>query len=184
VIELLGENYVNGITVALHRSIFDEVGTFDDQLRQGQDYDLWLRLSARFPSAYLDKPTSLFRVHPGQGSSLFRAANVFDSGRAGLKFLNAHPFEALFPLLDLTRPDEAARAITAAVKVAANAGAYLTFSGFAPALVDRLTEWIATRCPASRRPAAQRHYQELLRWSGELAGALGQRPSSPTPAAG
>ncbi len=163
VIELLGENYVNGITVALHRTIFDEVGTFDDQLRQGQDYDLWLRLSARFPSAYLDKPTSLFRVHPGQGSSLFRAANVFDSGRAGLKFLNAHPFEALFPLLDLTRPDEAARALTAAVKVAANASAYLTFSGYAPALVDRLTEWITTRCPAARRPAAQRHYQELLR---------------------
>ena len=164
----LGQNYVNGISVAVHRDVFREVGGFDEALRQGQDYDLWLRIATRFPSEYLDQPTCVTRLHPGQGSNAFRAANVLDSGRAALKALEALPFEALFPRWDLEVPDLARQALTAALRTAADPNAYLTASGFAPALLSRLAEWLTGRCPPALSAALVRLHDEAVKtiWQG------------------
>jgi GT2 family glycosyltransferase len=35
---------INGSTVMLHRSIFDEIGLFDESIKYGQDWDLWCRV--------------------------------------------------------------------------------------------------------------------------------------------
>lgn len=35
---------VNGSTVMLHRSIFDEIGLFDESIKYGQDWDFWCRV--------------------------------------------------------------------------------------------------------------------------------------------
>lgn len=35
-------------TVVIRREVFDEVGAFNEQLPRTEDYDLWLRISARF----------------------------------------------------------------------------------------------------------------------------------------
>jgi GT2 family glycosyltransferase len=40
----------------LHRSLLEEVGLFDETLPVCEDYDLWLRVSARYPVLYLDEP--------------------------------------------------------------------------------------------------------------------------------
>jgi len=168
VVAFLAQNYVNGISIAVHREVFAEVGTFDEALRQGQDYDLWLRITARHHSVYLDQPTCVSRVHPGQGSSVFRAANVLDSGRAALKFLEANPFQALFPRADLDVPDLARQALAAALRTAADPNAYLTASGFAPALLSRLAEWLTGRAPGPLTEALVRLHDEAVKtiWQG------------------
>jgi len=51
-------------TVLMHRSIFDEVGVFDDKLAIGEDYDLWLRVSRVTPFVRVDAPMALYRIHP------------------------------------------------------------------------------------------------------------------------
>ncbi|MFQ6674147.1 MAG: glycosyltransferase family 2 protein [Fidelibacterota bacterium] len=43
-------------SVMLHRSVFDTVGFFDESLPVCEDYDLWLRVTARFPVLYVDHP--------------------------------------------------------------------------------------------------------------------------------
>ena len=43
-------------SVLIHRSVFEEVGCFDETLPACEDYDLWLRVCARFPVLYVDKP--------------------------------------------------------------------------------------------------------------------------------
>ncbi len=43
-------------SVLIHRSIFDEVGTFDETLPACEDYDLWLRICARHPVAFVSEP--------------------------------------------------------------------------------------------------------------------------------
>lgn len=39
-------------SVMLRREVFDEVGCFDESLPVCEDYDLWLRVAARFPVAF------------------------------------------------------------------------------------------------------------------------------------
>lgn len=51
-------------TVLAHRSLFDEVGVFDTDLRVGEDYDLWLRASRVTPILRVAHPYALYRMHP------------------------------------------------------------------------------------------------------------------------
>ena len=39
---------INGLTVMLHRSVFDEVGTFDESYKIASDWDFWNRIAGRF----------------------------------------------------------------------------------------------------------------------------------------
>lgn len=43
-------------SVVIHKSIFDEVGFFDESLPVCEDYDLWLRICSRYPVLYLEEP--------------------------------------------------------------------------------------------------------------------------------
>lgn len=40
----------------IHRSLFDQVGLFDESLPACEDYDLWLRICASHPVAYVSTP--------------------------------------------------------------------------------------------------------------------------------
>ena len=42
-------------SVVIHKSIFDEVGLFDESLPVCEDYDLWLRICSKFPVLYLQE---------------------------------------------------------------------------------------------------------------------------------
>ena len=43
-------------SVLFHRSILEQVGMFDETLKVCEDYDLWLRVTARYPILYLKEP--------------------------------------------------------------------------------------------------------------------------------
>jgi len=43
-------------SVMIHRSIFDSVGLFDESLPACEDYDLWLRICARYPVDFVEQP--------------------------------------------------------------------------------------------------------------------------------
>ncbi len=42
-------------SVMIHRSVFEQVGMFDEELPACEDYDLWLRICSRYPVLYLDR---------------------------------------------------------------------------------------------------------------------------------
>lgn len=50
-------------TVLIHKEELTRIGGFDEDLRKGQDYDLWLRLSRTVQMAFLDRVTALYRIH-------------------------------------------------------------------------------------------------------------------------
>ena len=59
-------------TVALRRNAFDSVGGFDPTIRGTEDWDLWLRLVARYsPRAFaaVPEPLAVYRTTPGSLSS-------------------------------------------------------------------------------------------------------------------
>lgn len=66
---LLRNNPIVCSSVVARRSAVLEAGAFDEDpdLIATEDYDLWLRMSAREPIAYLGEPMTFYRVH---GASL------------------------------------------------------------------------------------------------------------------
>jgi glycosyltransferase involved in cell wall biosynthesis len=58
---------VSPSAVMMRRSLFDEIGYFDETLPACEDYDLWLQVSARFPVALIDFEGTVKRGgHPDQ----------------------------------------------------------------------------------------------------------------------
>lgn len=60
--DLLLENFISAITVLVRKKCIDEVGVFDSNIAF-EDYDMWLRLSKKFPVAYIPEPLALYRIH-------------------------------------------------------------------------------------------------------------------------
>ncbi|VAW89796.1 Glycosyl transferase, family 2, partial [hydrothermal vent metagenome] len=52
------------------RSIFDDVGLFDESLPACEDYDLWLRITSVYPVLYCDEP--LIQKYGGHEDQLSR----------------------------------------------------------------------------------------------------------------
>ena len=57
-------------SIVIHRSVFDEVGMFDEELPACEDYDLWLRICSRYPVLCVDEP--LVVKHGGHEDQLSR----------------------------------------------------------------------------------------------------------------
>jgi len=62
--ELFLANRIPNPTVALRREAFLAIGGFDEELFL-EDWDCWLRLSARYPIGRVPKVLAYYRYHPG-----------------------------------------------------------------------------------------------------------------------
>jgi glycosyltransferase involved in cell wall biosynthesis len=87
---LLVENFVPFDSAVVRKQCFDTIGLFDESLRMGIDYDLWLRISTKYEFDYLDESTFYFRIWAGQMSRNYVGRYVW-----GIKimnnFLERHP---------------------------------------------------------------------------------------------
>ena len=64
--------------VMIHKSIFDELGNFDESMPACEDYDLWLRITAKYPILFLDELlTTRFGGHDDQLSAKYLAMDRF-----------------------------------------------------------------------------------------------------------
>ncbi len=60
---LVGDPISNGSSCMVRRSCFETVGVFDRSLTSAEDYDMWLRIAARYPFAVVREPLTLYRQH-------------------------------------------------------------------------------------------------------------------------
>jgi len=64
--------------VMVHRKLLDDVGLFDESLPACEDYDLWLRMAAKYPVGLIEKPFVIrYGGHPDQRSHEFPAMDLF-----------------------------------------------------------------------------------------------------------
>lgn len=63
--KLLQGNFISGSgsAVLIKRTVFDAVGLFDEKLRAGEDWDMWLRISRNFLVDYCPEELVLIRLH-------------------------------------------------------------------------------------------------------------------------
>ena len=88
--ELFRINFVPFLTAIVRRQCLDEFGMFDERYRMGIDWDLWLRISVAYDFAFVDEPTCVYRVWPGQMSTNWKGRydNAFRIMEA---FVARHP---------------------------------------------------------------------------------------------
>lgn len=65
---LIIDHPVNGNTVLIPKSIFREIGLFDETLKTTQDYNMWHRMSFKYPFYHLQIPLVKNRDHKNQGT--------------------------------------------------------------------------------------------------------------------
>ena len=65
-------------TVMMRRGLFEELGGFREDLDIAEDYELWLRITARYPVGYIDEPLVVKRGgHADQLSEKYGQIEVF-----------------------------------------------------------------------------------------------------------
>jgi glycosyltransferase involved in cell wall biosynthesis len=69
---LLIENFVPASTAVVRRACFERCGGFDVALRTGEDYEMWLRLSAHFQFDFVPEATMRYRTGGWQMSTDYR----------------------------------------------------------------------------------------------------------------
>jgi glycosyltransferase involved in cell wall biosynthesis len=70
---LFRTNFVCQTSAVVRRAVLDEVGLFDERYPPVEDYDLWLRVAARYRFDYVDEPLVKYRV--GHASLTARTEN-------------------------------------------------------------------------------------------------------------
>jgi len=97
-------------SILIHRSVLDDVGLFDEELPACEDYDMWLRICARYSVLYLDEPLVVkYGGHPDQlsrriwGLDRFRIRaleKILQSGVLGAEETEA-ALDTLFEKIDI-----------------------------------------------------------------------------------
>lgn len=65
-------------SVVIKREVFGDVGLFDESLPVCEDYDMWLRISSKYPILFVDKPLIVKRGgHEDQLSHKYEAMDRF-----------------------------------------------------------------------------------------------------------
>lgn len=81
-LEYRGRNFIGEPTaVMMHRSVFQEFGTFNEDLVQIPDLEYWLRVGLHTGIAYVDEPLSFFRIHNAAASAANQELRSFRADR-------------------------------------------------------------------------------------------------------
>ncbi len=87
---LLIDNFISFQTAVVRRECLERHGAFDESVRMGDDYDLWLRLSAHYEFDFVPESTVRYRIWAGQMSKNYRRR--YESGmRTMQRFLERNP---------------------------------------------------------------------------------------------
>jgi glycosyltransferase involved in cell wall biosynthesis len=70
--EILQRNIIDCPSVLVRRQCFEEVGRFDRNLRSVEDWDMWIRIAARYSFAVTKEPLTYYRQHSGNMSKNWR----------------------------------------------------------------------------------------------------------------
>jgi len=67
--QLFVRNNIGFGTSVVKKECFERLGGFNESIRMGIDYDLWLRFSTQYEFDYVDSPLLYYRIWPGQMSN-------------------------------------------------------------------------------------------------------------------
>ena len=94
--------FIASPTPVVRRSVFDEVGLFSEVgiVHMREDWDMWLRIAARYPVGLVPHALARYRTHPSNNTSRESPALVYDSTIAVIESACQRDPARLQPLRD------------------------------------------------------------------------------------
>lgn len=92
--KIIERNMVACSSAMVHRCCFETVGVFDKNLRFAEDWDMWIRIAARYHLAVIKEPLVGYREHPNSKSKKY-ASRLQDFRTIIEKAFDSVPFELL-----------------------------------------------------------------------------------------
>lgn len=102
----LSHTLIGPSSVLIHRSVFDEVGVFDETLPVCEDYDLWLRITQHYSVGLIDEELIIKTAgHEGQLSFTYPIMDQYRIQAMEKQLASSHPYryELLNVLLEKCR---------------------------------------------------------------------------------
>lgn len=64
-VKLFIDCFIPSATPVIHRKVFEQVGLFNEssEVKNREDWEMWLRIARFYPVAYVDEPLAHYRVH-------------------------------------------------------------------------------------------------------------------------
>ncbi len=81
-LEQLGEENCLGGAFLYRRTVYEKLGPYSEQVFLAEDYEYWLRASACFTLAHLERPLYYYRVHPNSLSRRFKGGAATEAALA------------------------------------------------------------------------------------------------------
>jgi glycosyltransferase involved in cell wall biosynthesis len=154
--QILIENQVGSPSlVMVSRECLDNAGTFDEELRLAQDWDLWIRIAKEYPVGVVDAPLIHYRRHRASMSA----------GPVWSRYISNRAFHHRY-----IRPIRQRRMRTRLLLAAQSMNLF-----YAAAQIEESGERRASALSLALLALALDHnYQAKLKWAAVLRAALGE----------
>jgi glycosyltransferase involved in cell wall biosynthesis len=73
---LLSGNFICTPSVVVSRQMYETVGGFSSRIEYSPDWEMWIRIASIGRIGYIDRPLSLYRIHPGAETHKYIANGV------------------------------------------------------------------------------------------------------------
>jgi GT2 family glycosyltransferase len=123
-------------SIVVRREVYEALGGFDDRLLCSEDWEMWVRIAARFPVWYETEPLAVYRMHADSNTGRhIRSADDMRYTRYAIDLFAAH-----LPPADAERIVRQARATYArsAIRMARSLLAQRNFPGAFAQLAEAL----------------------------------------------
>ena len=88
-------------SAVIHKSVFNDIGFYDESIKSGQDTDLWIRIGIKYRVAFSTKPAVTYIYAP---QSLYKSIRSITHRPDYLNYLNEEEkLESLKKFIDLNR---------------------------------------------------------------------------------
>jgi hypothetical protein len=77
--------------IVVRRSVYEQLGGFDDRLACAEDWEMWVRVAARFPVYYEEQPLACYRLRDGSNTGRnLRSGLSVDHTRLAIELFAEH----------------------------------------------------------------------------------------------
>jgi glycosyltransferase involved in cell wall biosynthesis len=103
-------------SIVVRREVYEELGGFDSRLICSEDWEMWVRIAARYPVWYEPEPLAVYRMHSASntGRHVLSGEDVRYTRMAIELFQSYLPEETAGPLAEAARETYAASALDTA----------------------------------------------------------------------
>jgi len=114
--ELARKQRIQTPSIVVRRSVYERLGGFDTRLSWTEDWEMWVRIAARYPIWYEPEPLAVYRIREGSNTSrlILTGENVRDVRRCIDTFKDYFPPDERSEIVAMGRHTYAQSAIATA----------------------------------------------------------------------